>query len=120
MAVMPLEFADVDAYLASLPAETRSVVAELRRRMLAVAPPDAVEAITYQMPTIKLHGKNLVHYAGWRHHVSVYPAPVGDDALQVELARYADGKGTLKFPLVEPIPYELTERAAAALIDERV
>jgi uncharacterized protein YdhG (YjbR/CyaY superfamily) len=117
---MPPTFADVDAYLASLPTDTRVVVEELRRRLLAVAPPEAVEAITYQIPTIKLDGKNLVHYAGWRHHVSVYPVPAGDEALLTELARYADGKGTLKFPLAEPIPYELIERAAAALIDERV
>jgi len=118
--VMPQKFSDVDAYLAALPEDTREIVAEMRRRMLAVAPPEAVEAITYQMPTIKLDGKNLVHYAGWRHHVSIYPVPVGDEPLLAELARYADGKGTLKFPLEEPIPYELIERTAAALIDERL
>jgi len=117
---MPPKFADVDAYLASLPVETRVVVAEMRRRMLAVAPSDAVEAITYQMPTIKLDGKNLVHYAGWRHHVSVYPVPGGDESLLIELERYADGKGTLKFPLAQPIPYDLIERVAAALIEERI
>jgi uncharacterized protein YdhG (YjbR/CyaY superfamily) len=116
---MPPKFADVDAYLAALPIETQVVVAEMRRRIVAVAPPNAVEAITYQMPTIKLDGKNLVHYAGWRHHVSVYPVPRGDDALLAELERYADGKGTLKFPLGEPIPYELIERVATALIEER-
>jgi uncharacterized protein YdhG (YjbR/CyaY superfamily) len=117
---MSPEFADVDAYLASLPMDTRLVVAELRRRILAVAPPGAVEALAYQMPTIKLNGKNIVHYAGWRHHVSIYPVPGGDENLRAELADYVDGKGTLKFPLAKPIPFELIERAVVALIDERV
>jgi uncharacterized protein YdhG (YjbR/CyaY superfamily) len=116
---MPPKYADVDAYLGSLPPDTRGVLIELRRRLLAIAPPGAVEAISYQLPTIKLDGRNLVHYAGWRHHVSLYPVPDGDEALSAELAPYADGKGTLKFPLGRPIPYDLIERAAAALMAAR-
>src|SRR5690242_18955870 len=116
---MPPRFADIDAYLAALPTDSSAVVAEIRRRIHAVAPPDAVEEIAYQMPTIKLDGKNLLHYAGWRQHVSLYPIPAADEALRAEMARYADGKGTLKFPLREPIPYELIERVAAALVEER-
>ena len=116
---MPSRFSDVDAYLVSLPEHTRPVVAELRRRLMAIAPPSAVETISYQMPAIELGGKDLVYYADWRHHVSLYPVPAGDAALQADLARYTAGKGTLKFPLGEPIPYELIERVVAALVAER-
>jgi uncharacterized protein YdhG (YjbR/CyaY superfamily) len=57
----------------------------------------------------------VVYFAGWKHHVSVYPVPHGDDGLAAELAPYLAGKGTLKFPLAKPIPYSLIAKVAAQL-----
>lgn len=69
--------------------------------------PDAVEAISYQMPTFKLNGRNLVHFAAYEHHVGFYPTPSGTEAFDKQLSRYKRGKGSVQFPLTEPIPYEL-------------
>ena len=84
-----------------------------RRR--SCASPDAGEAIAYQMPTITYGGQSLVHFAGWKAHVSLYPTPEADEDLARELEPYETGKGTLKFSLKKPIPYELIGRVAAAL-----
>ena len=68
---------------------------------------------------LKVDGRYLVYFAGWKHHISVYPLPEGDAALDEEMAPYVAGKGTLKFLLSEPIPYDLIERVAARLLEER-
>ena len=81
--------------------------------------PGAGEKISYQMPTVTVEGKPVVHFAGWKSHISLYPAPEGDDDLTRELTPYVAGKGTLKFPLNRPIPYELIERVASRLYEER-
>lgn len=102
----------VDAYIERLPAEVREILQEVRRTMHD-AVPGAGEKISYAIPAITLDGKALVYFSGWRRHVSVYPVPEGDDALTRELEPYRAGKGTLKFPLGEPVPYALIGRVAA-------
>lgn len=104
-------FATVEAYLAALPEPVRPVLADVRAVILG-ALPDAGEKISYGMPTVTLDGRSVVHYAAWKAHVSVYPVPVGDADLERELAPYRSGPGTLKFPLDQPIPYELIGRVA--------
>jgi uncharacterized protein YdhG (YjbR/CyaY superfamily) len=109
--------ADLDEYIASFPPETQPVLQEVRRRIHAAAP-EATEAISYQIPTFKLNGKNLVHFAGWKHHLSVYPVPPTDDpGLMAEIEKHRVSKGTLKFALDQPIPYDFIERIARAHVD---
>ena len=60
-----------------------------------------------------------MHYAGWKHHVSLYPLPAGDEQLRRDLAPFVAGKGTARFPLREPLPHELIERVVQELLDER-
>ena len=115
---MPEQFASVDQYIASLPADVAVVIAEVRRRVHAVVP-DAGEVIRYQMPTITVDGTSLLHFAGWKHHISLYPEPEGDEALELDLAPYVSGKGTVRLPLTEPFPYELVERVAARHLERR-
>ena len=79
----------------------------------------AREKITYQIPTITLDGRTLLYFAGWKHHISLYPVPPGDQAFERDLQRYRSVKSTLKFPLSEPIPYELIERVVKQHIDQR-
>jgi uncharacterized protein YdhG (YjbR/CyaY superfamily) len=111
-------FASVDDYLAALPADTRAVVEEIARRVLAVAP-GATPVIRYDMPTWQLGGTSLVHVAAWKKHVSVYPIPPeGDAGLDRDLAPYAGEKGTLKFAYGD-VPYDLIERAIIRLRETR-
>ncbi|MFE7741569.1 iron chaperone [Nocardia sp. NPDC057455] len=110
--------ATIDAYLAAFPEDVRGILDAIRRTIRA-ALPDATEAISYDIPTFRLHGRNVVHFAGWKQHVSLYPIPDGDPALTRELEPYRAGKGTLRFRLGEPVPYDLIGRIATALAERR-
>jgi len=99
-------FMSVDEYMASLPKETQKVLKKVRAAIKAAAP-GARQKISYQIGAFELNGKNLVHFAGWKNHVSMYPVPSGSAAFNRQIAQYADGKGTLKFPLDKPLPLKL-------------
>ncbi len=99
----------VDEYIASRPEDVQQILAEIRRRLHG-AVPEAGETISYGMPAMTLHGGRLVHFAAWKHHISVYPVPA---------AEYRASKGTLRFPLRKSIPYDLIERVAALLAEQR-
>lgn len=109
---------NIDDYVASFPKPTRVVLEELRRLAHAAAP-GAEEAISYAIPTLRRDGHPLLHFAGWSQHVSIYPVPEADAELRAELAPYAGGQGTLRFPLSEPMPYDLVGRVFDALVAER-
>ena len=111
-------FATVDEYIGSFPEDVRTLLEEIRRRIRA-AVHEAAETISYQIPTFTLDGSAFVYVAGWKHHIAVYPIPVGDEAFELELAPYRAAKGTLKFPLRRPIPYDLIERVAVVLAEQR-
>lgn len=113
---MASTYATVDEYIASLPGDVRVVLEEIRRTIHA-ALPDAGERISYQIPTITLGGKNIIHFAAWKSHISVYPVPAGDEDFERQLAPYQAGKGTLKFPLGEPVPYSLIGEVATRLAE---
>ena len=115
---MATTFATVDEYIGSFPDDVRIILEEIRRRIRA-AVPEAAETISYQIPTFTLDGSAFVYFAGWKHHVAVYPIPSGDEAFERELAPYRAAKGTLKFPLKQPIPFDLIERVAALLAAQR-
>lgn len=115
---MAVTYGSVEEYMASFPADVREVLEEVRRRLKQVVP-DAGEKISYQIPTVTVGSKPVVYFAGWKAHLSVYPVPEGDEDLTRDLAPYLAGKGTLKFPLDRPIPYELIERVASRLYEER-
>ena len=110
--------ATIDDYIAAFPEDVQTILEEVRARLRSVAP-TAVESISYGIPVFTLDGRYLVYFAGWKHHFSVYPLPEGDAALDEAMAPYVAGKGTLKFPLAEPIPYDLIARVAARLLQER-
>lgn len=103
-------FASVDEYMASLPEDTRKVLKKLQAAIKAAAP-GGRQKISYQIGAFELNGKNLVGFAGWKNHVAMYPIPSGSAAFNRQIAQYADGKGTLKFPLDKPLPLKLISRA---------
>jgi uncharacterized protein YdhG (YjbR/CyaY superfamily) len=115
---MAQHFNSVDEYIAQFPGDVQDILQEVRRRCHA-AVPGSGEMISYGIPTVTLGGKYVVYFAGWAHHISVYPVPSGDDTFQAEIAPFRAAKGTLKFPLGKPLPYGLIERTAAFLLAER-
>ncbi|MBD5787370.1 DUF1801 domain-containing protein [Cellulosimicrobium terreum] len=109
----------VDEYVATLAPGTRAVVEHLRG-VIHDTVDGLVERISYGIPTFTLDERYLVYLAGWAHHISVYPVPhEPDDALTRRIARYRDGKGTLRFALAEPVPDDVVRDVVLALAAER-
>ncbi len=98
----------IDAYNAGFPPEKREVLEKIRATIRKTAP-EAEEAISYRMPTFMQNGV-LVHYAAFKNHIGLYPPISGDLDLIQAAAIYAGEKGNLRFPLDQPIPYDLIER----------
>ena len=99
----------IDKYIAEFPDETRALLEQIRGIIRSVAP-DATETISYAIPTFDLNGKHLVHFAGFAKHVGFYPVPSGMAAFEEELKVYKRGKGSVQFPLDEPLPVDLIRR----------
>jgi uncharacterized protein YdhG (YjbR/CyaY superfamily) len=99
----------MDEYIETFPKDVQKILEELRQTIRKAAP-EAVEAISYQMPTFKLNGKNLVHFAAFKNHIGFYPIPSGIEAFKEELSLYKQGKGSVQFPMDKPIPYDLVKK----------
>ena len=108
----------IDDYIAGFPPEIRDILTRIRA-VIREAAPDATEAIKYRMPTFVLHG-NLVHFAAYKAHIGLYPTPTGIEAFGDELAPYVGGKGSVRFPLDQPIPYDLIRRIATFRVRENL
>jgi uncharacterized protein YdhG (YjbR/CyaY superfamily) len=98
----------IDEYVATFSPEVRAILEKIRLT-IGTAAPDADEAISYRMPTFKQNGV-LVHFAAFKNHIGLYPPIRGDASLQKAISPYAGEKGNLRFPLDQPIPYDLIER----------
>jgi uncharacterized protein YdhG (YjbR/CyaY superfamily) len=95
----------IDEYIAGFPAATQAILEQVRATIRDAAP-EAEETINYAIPTFTLKG-NLVHFAGFKNHIGFYPAPSGIEKFKAELAAYESAKGSVKFPLDQPMPYDL-------------
>jgi len=105
-------YRSVDEYIASQPEATQAVL-ERVRSTIRKAVPGAEEVISYQIPAFKLPGGTVVFFAGWKKHFSLYPASAPlVAAFKNDLAPYEVSKGTIRFPLGEPVPAKLIERIA--------
>jgi uncharacterized protein YdhG (YjbR/CyaY superfamily) len=100
---------DIDEYIAGFPSAVQKILEKIRKT-IRKAVPDAEEAIKYQIPTFVLNGGNLIHFAAYKNHIGLYPAPRGSEEFKDELAGYEGGKGTVQFPLDKPIPFDLITR----------
>jgi uncharacterized protein YdhG (YjbR/CyaY superfamily) len=109
----------IDEYIAAFPEDLQEILQKVRTTVRAAAP-EAEETISYHIPTFTLKGRYLVYFAGYQKHVSVYPAPIGIAEFREELATYASGKGTVKFPLDKPIPYDLITRIVKFRVRENL
>ena len=108
----------VDDYISTFPEDIQAILEKVRQAIHKAAP-DAVETMSYGIPTFDFNGKHLVFFAGWKHHISLYPLPAGDATFQQELAHYKRAKGTIQFPLDKPIPYDLVEKIVTLLMKEK-
>jgi uncharacterized protein YdhG (YjbR/CyaY superfamily) len=112
------DFKSVDEYIASLPEDVQAILQRVRRT-IRKAVPGAEESISYQIPTYKLHGERVLYFAGWKQHYSLYPATDRlVEAFKEDLAPYEVNKGTIRFPLFQPVPVKLIERIAKFRAEE--
>jgi uncharacterized protein YdhG (YjbR/CyaY superfamily) len=109
----------IDAYIAGFPAETQQALSQMRA-IISSAAPGATERISYSMPTFDLNGRHLVHFAGFAKHVGFYPIPTGIQAFKDELAPYKQGKGSVQFPLGQPLPADLIRRIVEFRVAENM
>ncbi len=107
----------IDEYIQSFPADVQEKLQTLRKVIKEEAP-EASEAIAYGIPTFKFHG-NLVHFGGFKTHVSFFPASSPMEVFK-EVAQYQTGKGTLQFPLTEPMPLPLVRKIVKFRVKENL
>ena len=108
----------IDDYIALFPKQIQEVLQELRQTIKESAP-RAQEAISYQIPTFKLNG-NLVHFAAYKNHIGFYPTSSGISKFQKELSKYELSKGTVRFPLGEPVPFGLVRKIVKYRVKENL
>ncbi len=98
----------IDEYIAGFPPDVQAILEKVRATIRKAAP-GAGETIKYRMPTFTQHG-NLVHFAAFKNHIGFYPVPTGIEKFKKELAPYKMGRGSIQFPLDQPIPYGLISK----------
>lgn len=103
-----IQHQSIDEYIASYPKATQEILEQVRATIQKAAP-NATEAIRYAIPTFILNG-NLVHFAAFKNHIGFYAAPTGNGAFKAELSVYKGGKGSVQFPINQPMPLELITR----------
>jgi uncharacterized protein YdhG (YjbR/CyaY superfamily) len=111
-------FGSIDEYIASFPPDIQARLEAMRATIRAAAP-DAEEKISYQMPTFFLKG-NLVHFAAFKQHIGFYPAPRGIEEFKEELSIYKGAKGSVQFPLDQPLPLDLVARIVRFRVAENL
>ena len=109
---------NVDDYIAAFPPKVADRLSEMRSTIRAVAT-DAVEVISYAIPSYKLNGM-LVSFAGWANHIGFYPGAGGIAAFKEELSVYKGAKGSVQFPVGEPLPVDLVQRIVRFRVDENL
>ena len=111
-------YTTIDEYIAIYPEEVQKILEEIRKVIKASAP-DAEETIKYRMPTFTLKG-NLVHFAAFKQHIGFYPTPSGIEKFKIELSAYEGAKGSVQFPLNQPIPFDLISKIVAFRVKENL
>ena len=108
MTMPRIKFDAIDSYIASFPKETQKILEQLRTTIRKAAP-EAEETINYGIPTFTLKG-NLVHFAAFKNHIGFYPTSSAIEAFKKDLSAYDGAKGSVKFLIDKPIPFELISR----------
>ncbi len=109
--------ANIDEYIAGFPEDVQKKLEQVRATIKKAAP-EASEAIKYAMPAYVLNGTNLVFFAGYKNHIGFSATPTGHNAFKDELSVYKQGKGSVQFPLNQPMPLDLIGRIVAFRVRE--
>jgi len=110
-------YTTTDQYIALFPEQIQELLTKMRQVIRENAP-EATEAIVYQMPTFRLQGKNLVHFAAFDKHIGFYPTPSGVAAFADQLVNYVTSKGAIQFPLDKTIPYDIVKQIVQFRVKE--
>ena len=110
--------ANIDEYIASFPKKTQEILQQVRATIKKAAPA-AEEAISYAMPAFKLNG-NLVYFAAYEHHIGFYATPSAGTSFTKELSKYKQGKGSIQFPIDEPMPLSLITKIVKFRVKENM
>lgn len=115
---MQKKFQNIDEYHQTFPKEVQEMLDSLRVAINDAAP-GAEETISYNMPAFKLHGI-LVYYAAFKNHIGFYALPSGNEAFKKQLLKYKTGKGSIQFPISEPLPITLIKKMVAMRVKENI
>lgn len=107
----------IDEYIGEFPPETQQIL-QAMRAIIREAAPDATETISYAMPTFDLHGKHLVHFAGYAGHIGFYPTGSGVAAFKDQLTAYKTSQGAVQLPKNQPLPVDLIRQIVAFRVSE--
>ena len=110
---------NIDQYIETFPKNVQKILKKIRQ-IITESAPKAVETISYQIPTFKLNGYNLVHFAAYKNHIGFYPTPSGIEAFKNHLSQFELSKGTIKFPIDKPIPYDLIKKIVEFRVKENL
>ena len=102
-------YQSIDEYIGTFPDDIQSHLESMRQIIKSVIP-GAIETISYQIPTFKINNKNIVHFSAYKKHIGLYPGPSAIEHFKEELSQYKWSKGTVQFPLDNPIPSELVKK----------
>lgn len=109
---------NINEYIDGFPPETQQILEEVRNT-IQLAAPEAIEKISYSMPTFVLNG-NLVHFAAYKNHIGLYAFPVAHIKFAQELSGYKTGKGSVQFPLDKAMPLDLIKRIVEFRVKENL
>lgn len=112
------QLATIDEYINSFPEKVRNILETLRQAIKEEAP-EAEETIKYRLPTFTLHG-NLVHFGAFKNHIGFYPTPSPTEAFREELSAYKKAKGSIQFPIDEPLPLSLIRKMVEYRVKENL
>lgn len=107
----------IDEYIKTFP-EDIQIILEKIRKVIEECAPKSEEAMKYGIPTFKLNGRNLVHFAAFKNHIGFFPTPSAIVTFKKELSGYKTSKGTIQFPLNKPIPLDLVKKITAFRTEE--
>jgi uncharacterized protein YdhG (YjbR/CyaY superfamily) len=113
---MARSFKTMDEYISTFPKDVQRILNELRQTIKEAAP-EAEETISYQIPTFTLQG-NLVHFAAFQNHIGFYPTPGGMEEFKKELSAYKRAKGSVQFPIDQPLPLSLIRKIVEYRVKE--
>lgn len=113
-----ISYKTIDEYISQFPADVQEKL-QILRDVIKQSAPNAIEKISYQMPAFYYLG-NLVYFAAFKNHIGFYPTSSGVAAFKKELSKYKGAKGSVQFPIDEPIPYELISKIVKYRVDENM